>query len=147
MFTSLGCIHHPFPNESQECHMHPHTPSQMNTLSPTITPTPVNQKTTEGTTNYSLYALWNLSSRPPSLLCPSLMLRNLIALQVLLKDSIDVCSLCLLSFRLFRRTNCLTQATQHRAAFLPLPMRSSPQVLKPFTLWCWRPLCPLDCLC
>lgn len=48
---------------------------------------------------------WKL--KPQTLLpfCPSLLLRNLIALQVLLQDSTDVCSLSDLSLQLFRHTN------------------------------------------
>lgn len=76
---------------------------------------------------------------------PISMLRNLIALQVLLKDSIDVCSLRLSSPSNFSDTQALSDSgPQHRASFLWLPVRVSLQVLRPFTFWFQQPLWPLD---
>lgn len=138
-------IHHPFPNESQKCHMRPHNSLLKEHLVPTITPNPVTKRELKEQPFLGHPLKPKLQAPLPSLPI-SYAQESDCSPSALKRFHWCLLPLSYLSFQLFRRTNCLTQATQHRAAFLPLPMGFSPQVLKPFTLWFQRPLWPLDCL-
>lgn len=82
-------------------------------LSPASTPTPMIKKRTKAKTTPGMPS--ETGPRPSSHVCPAVTLRNLTALQVHLKDSTAVCSLCLLSPPILQTHElCVTQAPSTR---------------------------------
>lgn len=117
------------------CPMHPYSFLKEHVflkkaLSPATTPTPMIKKRTKEKTTPGMPS--ETGHRPSSHVYPAITLRNLTALQVHLKDSTAVCSLCLLSPPVLQTHElCVTQATQHQAVLLRLPLRLSLKVPGP----------------